>query len=169
MRKQAKRIILTEKQKEIVEKMSKQTHKERHFVERATIIILASNGTPNTKISNELKLQRNTVAMWRNRWAEKQPEINHIEINEPKNLLKKIKEVFSDEQRTGKKPIFTSEQVSMIIALSLQSPESQGIPLSNWTYPSLKSKAIDLKIVETISESQVRRFLKKGRDKSSSV
>ncbi|OPZ93940.1 MAG: hypothetical protein BWY74_00944 [Firmicutes bacterium ADurb.Bin419] len=169
MIKKATCINLTQKQREILEKMSNATHIEQHYKNRATIILKAASGISNRKMSIEMNIDRSVPMKWRNRWAYASKYLGSIEKEEPNKLLEKIKEVLSDEHRSGKKPIFTPEQVACIIDLSLQSPESVGIPVTHWTKDLLRDKTIELGIVQSISSSQILRFLKRSGSKATSI
>jgi len=51
-------------------------------------------------------------------------------------------------------------QIAKIINLSLQKPESVGVPITHWTSEELARKAIKDNIVESISPRQISRYLK---------
>lgn len=169
MPKKAMELKISESQTEILEKIKKSTHTEKHYIDRANIIIQAKQKNTNTKIAETLEIERNTVKLWRNRWAKHQTELDKVEKETPKKLENEIKTILSDEYRSGRKAKFTSEEKAMIVALSLQTPESQNVPISNWTDVELAKKAAELKIVDKISPRQVGRFLKISRNKSSSI
>lgn len=161
LRKNSIEIKLTQRQKEILERLSNSTHSELHFKLRATIILKAADGTSNIGISREMDINRGVTAKWRSRYAAASKLLEQTETDSPKKLTEKIKVVLSDEYRSGKPPKFTPEQVACIIDLSLQNPESVGVPMTHWTINALCSKAIELNIVSSISSSQMERFLKK--------
>lgn len=52
------------------------------------------------------------------------------------------------------------EQIAHIINLSLQKPESVGVPINHWTAEELACKSIKNNIVESISPRQISRYLK---------
>jgi len=169
MIKKAVEIKLTQRQKEILERMSNSTHGELHFKIRATIILKAAEGISNRTLSKQMDINRSVATKWRIRWAYASKHLEHIEVETPHKMVEKVKEVLSDEYRSGKPPVFTPEQVACIIDLSLQNPESVGIPMTHWTIDALRDKAIELKIVSSISSSQVERFLKRRRYKTTPV
>jgi hypothetical protein len=53
------------------------------------------------------------------RYANASKLLEQIEMDSPKKLTEKVKEVLSDEYRSGKPPKFTPEQVACLIDLSL--------------------------------------------------
>lgn len=165
----APKIRLTAKQKDILEKMAKATHGELHYKSRATIILKANEDTKNTAIAEQMNINRAVATKWRTRWAYASKHLEQVETETPHKLAEKIREVLSDEQRPGKPPVITPEQVARIIDLSLQKPESVGIPMTHWTIDALRDKVIELEIISSISSSQVARFLKRSRFKATPV
>ena len=118
---QATKIEITEKQRTILEKLSKGTHVKLNFKTRATLILYASENKSNGSISRTLNLTMETVKRWRDKWAEMYPEILTIENKKPHKLKECIENTLSDNYRSGRKPTFTTEQIAYIIHLSLQS------------------------------------------------
>ena len=169
MKNQAPEINLTQRQREILERLSSSTHSELHFKIRATIILKAADGIANRVIAKQMDINRGVVGKWRTRYANASKLLEQIAIDSPKKLTETVKEVLSDEYRCGKPPKFTPEQVARIIDLSLQTPESVGVPTTHWTVNDLRDKAIELKIVDSISSSQMERFLKRWRFKTTPV
>jgi len=160
-------ISLSELEKEILIKFSNGSHTEKYLSERSLIILNADNGINNSDISRILKINRNTVKKWRKRWFNNSEKISSLKDESPSKLKKEIIITLSDDYRSGRKKYFTEEQILSIINLSLQTPESEGVPLSHWTNSSLRECAIRLNIVESISIAQIGRFLKNKRYKSS--
>ena len=117
MPKRAVKLEPSKTQREILETMIKATHIEKHLIERSTIIINAIKGYNNTEISLMLKIRRNTVHLWRERWATNQIELDKTEKETPKELKSAIKDVLSDEGRSGRKSTFVPEQQAKIIAI----------------------------------------------------
>lgn len=125
--------------------MSNATHGELHFKIRATIILKTADDISNKTISKQMDINRSVATKWRSCWAYTSKHLEQIEIETPYKLVEKVKEVLSDEYRSGKPLIFTPEQVAGIIDLSLQKPESVGVPMTHWTIDALRDKAIELK------------------------
>ena len=169
MKNKAVEINLTQRQKEILERLSNSTHSELHFKIRATIILKAADKISNRNISKQIDINRSVTTKWRTRWANASKLLEQIEMDSPRKLTEKVKEILSDEYRSGKPPKFTPEQVACLIDLSLQKPESVGVPMTHWTINALCDKAIELKIVSSISSSQMERFLKRWRSKTTPV
>lgn len=164
----AQKVNLSEKQRKILTQMQTGTHSPQHFKQRAEIVLLASNGYSNNEMERFLKISGETITKWRNRYAAKEKELAKTEEENPRKLRSNIEKVLSDEQRSGRAPTFTDEQVACIIAMSCQKPDAIGLPFSHWTLELLKDEAIRKGIVSTISKSQIRRFLKREGLKATS-
>jgi hypothetical protein len=93
MRKKAAEINLTQRQKEILERLSNSTHSELHFKIRATIILKAADGTSNKGISKQMDINRGVATKWRSRYANAFKLLEQTEMDSPKRLTEKIKVV----------------------------------------------------------------------------
>ncbi|QQK78883.1 helix-turn-helix domain-containing protein [Salicibibacter cibi] len=156
---QAATIELSQKERQILEKLDRGTHTPLHLKTRAHIILQATDGMNNKQISRQSHLNRNQVKKWRNRWAHSAEAIAQIETERPRALKEAIHSVLSDEQRSGKPRFFTDEQVAQIWTLSCQSPKDKDLPFSHWTHGKLARQAKEEGIVESISTRSVSRFL----------
>jgi transposase len=156
---QIKKVELTQKQRNILEKLSRGTHVCEDIKKRASIILELETQDVKRCIKTQV-LGRRTVKKWLKRWLKASAEINRIEKTESWNLKKTIIRTLRDAYRSGRKSSFSLEQIAHIIHLSLQEPESVGVPISNWTPEALAQKAIKEKIVDKISGRHVGRYLK---------
>ena len=157
----ASTINLSDNQKRILEQFAHGTHIPHHLTDRSKIILLANDGLTNSAIEKTLSIVNHTVIKWRNRFSVAAEKLAKIEEETPHKLKSEIIKVLSDEQRPGKPSSFIDEQVSTIIALSLQDPQTLDLPFSHWTPELLRVVAIDKGIVKSISASQIGRFLKR--------
>lgn len=86
-----------------------------------------------------------------------------LELNNPrkrqKDLKNTIAEVLDDADRSGAPVKFTAEQFAAIIALSCESPEKYGRPVTHWTDRELAAETVKQSIVESISCSTIARLL----------
>jgi transposase len=153
-------MSITDRQCEIIEKLSKGIKVGECIKGRAKILIKYKETLNKSETAKKLNTSRNRVARWVNKWKRMQCELNRIEIEEPHKLKRTVIGVLSDSWRSGKPPKIKSEQVASIIFISLQKPELLGLPISHWTTGTLRNKAIEMGIVDTISERQVGRYLK---------
>jgi len=161
-RKEAAKIELSEREREILKRINIGTHSPLHLRMRTGIILLASDGKSNNRIEKEKKVCGETVTLWRNRYYEAHEELVRVEKEEPRKLRMTIEKTLSDAARPGAPTTFTAEQVACIIAASCEKPENLGFPFSHWTRPLLRDYVIEKGIVDSISAMQIGRFLKRS-------
>jgi putative transposase len=131
------------------------------MVTRGKIILMADDGLNNQYIADDLGIHVQTPRRWRNRWAEAAERLKDIETDlDDKALYAHIKEMLSDEPRSGAPATFTPEQICQIVALSCEPPGASGRPITHWTHAELADEVIKRNIVESISPRSVGRFLK---------
>jgi putative transposase len=132
------------------------------LVTRVQIIDKALDGHPNTRIAEDLGLDRGAVRLWRERWFEATERRQALETE---NVSEQELEVFiigslRDAYRSGAPPKFSAEQVVQIVAIACEDPQASGYPVSHWTPKEVAAEALKRGIVESISVRQVGRFLK---------
>jgi transposase len=160
----ANKVRISECQQEILRQISTSTTSALRLVQRATIILLAFAGCDNQDIAKEVGLNRNAVAQWRLRWAQNWQKLILIECQESRAELRRaIEKVLADEQRSGSPGTFTPEQITQIFALACELPEKSGRPITHWTAQELADEAKKRGIVESISASQIRRYLSEAQ------
>ena len=151
-------IILTDKQKELLERVARSRETEHSLVLRVQIVLKLAQGLNNQKISQQLNLSQNTIGLWRKRWLEGWKELEKL-VNKPKEWKKTLVEVLADKPRSGSPGKFEAEQICQVIALACETPPEY---LSQWTRKGLVREIINRGIVEEISTTTVGRFLKSG-------
>ncbi len=158
----AREIILSEKQRHLLKAIIRTHTNPYRLVQRAQLILYAASSVTNTEISWLLKLTRNRVRLWRNRFSEQMASLNQAESEgmEDEALRKKILLVLMDEQRRGSPGKFSLEQIVQIVALACELPASSQLPVTHWTPRELASESILRGIVPAISSRSVGRFLK---------
>lgn len=166
----AKVIELSESQKNILKQiLGKQTNPHR-LVQRARIILLASQGLSNTLISQQVNLHRHQVRYWRERWQTAAEQIQELELEGlcQKQLCEEVAATLSDQPRSGAPATFKIEQIVAIVAVACEIPDSSGRAISHWTPKELADEVIKRGIVSSISPRSVRRFLKRSQLTTSS-
>lgn len=174
-------IRLSELQKQHLNAIVNRRNSTQGTVKRAKIILMASEGMTNARISREIGLHQDTVRMWRARWAESQKRLDTIEsevfspvhdqqhgaalkIRENKSALQQLEsaigELLNDKYRSGAPLVFTAEQFAAIIALSCEPPCKSGREVTHWTPRELRDEILKRKIVKNISISTVGRLLR---------
>jgi len=166
----AKPIDLTESQQTILESILRKQTLPHRLIQRARIILLASQGLSNTVISQKVNLHRHQVRYWRQRWLEAEQHLKELEGEgiSQKQLLDEVNATLGDEPRSGAPATFTVEQIVAIVAVACEVPEGSGRPISHWTPRELADEVIRRGIVSSISPRSVRRFLKRSQLTTSS-
>jgi transposase len=160
----AAKVVITERQQEVLRKMSTATTVAKRLVQRASIILLAFAGLANQDIARRVGLERHQIGIWRRRWQAAFNDLVRIECTEdcPAKLRHAIEEILTDEPRPGCPGKFTAEQLTLLFALACEPPEKSGLPITHWTGAELAAEAVKRGIVESISVSQVNRLLREA-------
>jgi putative transposase len=158
-------IVLTERQREILESIARRPTSTQQQVLRARIVLQAARGKTNLQIAADLGIDRDTVSKWRSRWASAREALAAVEeqTEQRKPLSEQIEQILRDAYRPGSPGKFTPEQVCQIISVACEDPQESGRPVSDWTPRELVEEVIQREIVPSISPRQVGRFLKSGR------
>ncbi len=160
----AAKIVITERQQEILQGMVWSRSCPQGLAHRAEIILLAFEGLKNEPIAARLNCERHGVGTWRRRWQKTFERLVVVECTEkPSALREAMAEVLSDLPRAGCGGTFTAEQITQILAVACEAPERSGRPVSHWTPRELADEVIRRGIVPSISVRHVGRFLKDGR------
>jgi transposase len=155
----AAKIQVTEKQRHLLDEISRSRSYPRGTIQRATIVLLGLKGLSNQEIAVLVQLERQQVGVWRRRWRDAWVNLCEWENREPHRLREAILQVLTDAPRLGRPGTFTAEQVAQIIALACEDPGLSGRPISQWTQRELCDEVVKRKIVISISVAQIGRFL----------
>ncbi len=156
----AAKILLTEKQQNILQTISGSTTAPKRLIQRVGVILMSFAGILNVKIADEIGLTRKQVGLWRRRWQQSFGALVAIECRESQAALHRaIEDVLSDAPRSGSTGTFTAEHVTLILAVACEPPEQSGRPIDRWTYRELADEVVLRGIVPSISVSQVGRYL----------
>jgi len=159
----AAKVIITERQQQMLQTMAFSRCCPQGLAHRAEIILLAFDGLKNEEIAEKLQCERHGVGIWRKRWQKSFQQLTVIEcVEKPPALREAIAEVLGDLPRAGCGGKFTAEQIAQIIAVACEPPEKSGRPVTHWTSRELADEVIQRGIVPSISVRQVGRFLKDG-------
>lgn len=153
MPKRARAIILSEKEQEGLEQITRRHRCEQQVVLRARIVLAAAQGHGNAQIARDLQINVDTVRLWRDRWAGFQG-IESSTMN--------LRERLQDAPRPGVAPTFTTEQRCQMAALACEAPAKAGRPISQWTGREIADEMKARGIVVQISPRHAARLLKKG-------
>ena len=160
----AAKIIITERQQEVLQTMTRSSTCPQAVAQRARMILLGFDGLDNEDIADRIGCERHGVGIWRRRWADAWQRLVLIECCEKEAALANaIAELLSDLPRSGCPGKFTAEQVTQVLAVACEPPEDSGRPVTHWTPRELADEVRQRGIVESISARHVGRFLKGGR------
>lgn len=107
---------------------------------RVSGLLQLHRGTDLNKVAASLGVVYQTIAAWRNKYFE-----NGLDF-------------LTDKKRSGRPLVFDGAERARITALACsETPEGR----AKWSLQLLADKAVELKLVETISASKVREMLKK--------
>src|SRR5215207_5041654 len=159
----AAKVVISERQQSVLQQLSTARTVAQYLVVRATIILLAFQGLDNQAIAAQVGLGRHQVGLWRRRWQDAFDNLLRIECTEETVALRHaIEALLSDEHRCGSPGKFTAEQLALLLALACEPPEKSGRPITHWTGAELAEEAIQRGLVESISPSQVNRYLREA-------
>jgi putative transposase len=164
-------ITISNLQRAILEKITRQTTSSVREVDRAKLILAINEGHSNTYLHHELGIAWNKVKHWRYRWLSYEPKFTEIESDKATkhleyDLEKKIREYLADAPRPGTPSKFTAAEYCQILGVALEDPELSGRPISEWSLNELKDEVEKRAIVSSISRSQLGNFLKSERLKA---
>ena len=66
----AAKIIITERQQEVLQTMTRSSTCPQAIAQRARMILLGFNGLDNEDIADRIGCERHGVGIWRRRWAD---------------------------------------------------------------------------------------------------
>ena len=157
-------VEVSERQRAILESLSRSRTAASSLVERATFILRAAEGVPTIRIARAMGVDRQRVRRWRTRWVDEcAAQLGEVESVAKDAVLKEaIIDALSDAGRSGAPPVFTPDQEERVRALACREPSEFGLPHSQWTRQLLAEEAARQGIVESVSVAEVGRWLKKG-------
>jgi transposase len=159
----AAKIVITERQQEILRTLRDAVTAPSHLRQRAAVVLAAFDGARNEEIAREVGLGRRQVGRWRRRWATAWADLTELECRETKaHLRRAIEATLSDEPRPGAPGRFTPEQVTRILAVACEPPAKSGRPITHWTGHELADEVVKRGIVAAISTTQVNRYLREA-------
>ncbi|GAC1315115.1 MAG: hypothetical protein NVSMB27_50340 [Ktedonobacteraceae bacterium] len=146
-------IVLSEKEQEGLEQMTRRHRSEQQVVLRARIILAAAQEHSNAQIAGDLGINVDTVRLWRDRWA----GLQGVDLE-----TVSLRERVQDAPRPGVAPTFSTEQRCQMAALACEAPAKAGRPISQWTGREIAEEMKARGIVTQISPRHAARLLKKG-------
>ena len=148
MARSAEAIVLSEVERDELDRLVRAHSTPQQLALRAQIILLAADGIGNRDSARRLGVTVQTVRCWRRRWGG-EPDLALVDR-------------LADAPRPGTPPTFTPEQICAILALACEPPDASGVPITHWSQSALARETVKRGLVETISHGSVGRFLKGG-------
>jgi transposase len=148
----AQPVILSEKERQGLEKLVKQHQTAQQIALRARIVLASAEGKPSIRIARENQVTHDTVRLWRNRWV----KLQGISLEDLS-----IEDRLQDAPRPGAPSRITADQRCKIEALACEEPEKAGRPITQWTARELADELMERKIVDKISPRHAARLLKR--------
>jgi transposase len=159
----AAKVLITERQQEVLQDLVNARTTPVRLLQRATIVLRAFARVANADIAQEIGLGPDAVGLWRRRWAKVWPRLTVFECAENKaDLRRALAAVLGDQPRSGNPGKFTPEQITRLLALACEDPELSGRPITQWTNAELAAEARKQGIVPSISAAQVGRYLREA-------
>lgn len=161
MARKAVKVTLSDRQRQVVERLGRSQSEPAVLVERCRIVLMAAQGMSNSAAARRLGVDRQRIRRWRNRWADATPRLGECDALgvDEKDLEERIRRVLSDKPRSGTPPTFEPEQIAALISLACEEPAESGLPVSHWTPVELATEAIERGIFDSISPRHVDRLL----------
>ncbi len=153
MPKRATKVVLSEKEQDALVQVTNRHRSEQQQVQRARMILAAAQGNSNAQIARDLKMNVDTVRLWRDRWVGLQG--SDLET-------RSVVERLQDAPRPGTPPKFTAQQRCQMAALACEAPMKAERPISQWTGREIAEELVKRGIVEQISPRHASYLLKKG-------
>ncbi len=163
----AKPLIVTNRQRNLLEKELRRSNLSQKYIPRIKIILLSSSGESYKRMNVLVKVTDATISFWKKRWiksteflteATKGPSGQGIEDG---TLLSLMMTILDDAERSGAPPQITHQQCKAIQTVACGSPSEYGYPITHWTHIELAIAVVEQGIIDSISPSQVGRILKK--------
>jgi putative transposase len=146
-------ISLTDAEQVALETLVRRHATPQQIATRARIVLAAAQGLTNVQIADQVGLSRESVRLWRDRWAALQPiPLDDVSVTQR----------LTDAPRPGAPARITAEQVCQIVALACAAPATAGRPISQWSSREIADAITARGIVETISPRHAARLLKRG-------
>lgn len=152
----AAKVLLTERQMEILELLVASRTAAVRLVQRAQIILLGFEKKNNEMIGEIVGLNPQQVGVWRKRWKSSFDYLVHVECTETKAALQRaVETVLSDRPRKGRDRTFSTEQQACIVAIACEEPDQQSQrPISHWSPGEVADEAVKRKSGRSATASQ---------------
>ncbi len=118
--------MLTETEKTFLDRLAARAKTEQRLALRAKILLALDQGHSVSAVARDLKIVRNTVKKWRDRWLNAQERLTKAQQDDQAAFEALALAVLTDAARRGRPADFTPEQITQIVVISCQPPEQSG-------------------------------------------
>jgi putative transposase len=148
------RIELSEKERQVLEKLAARHTTGQQKAQRGRNILKAAEGKNHAEIAQALNISVDMATLWRRRWIDLEP-LAWDDLS--------VEERLNDLPRPGAPSRLTADQLCQIEQMACEAPEKAGRPISQWTGREIADELMKRGIVEYISRRHAARLLKRGR------
>jgi len=155
-------VVLHERIRSVLDRLSRSRTEEPRLVERAAIVLNGVGGMSHVEQGRLLGIDRQRPRRWTVRWIEAIDRLTSAAADgdtSDRQVEKLVFAALSDERRSGTPPKFTAEQLTRLIALACERPEASNIPVNRLTPAELAREAVKRGIVESISPRHLESLL----------
>jgi hypothetical protein len=139
-------ITLTQRQRVILDAMTRSRTAEQRLVERARIVTMSADGVLNVEQGRKLGVDHQRIERWRRRWRKVVPDL-----------------AAAEERGASDAELHALIEAALDDAVACEKPEECDVPTSRWTPAALATEAVKRGIVASISPRHLDRLLKRGR------
>jgi len=150
---QATLITLTDAERQDLGALARRPSTSQQIARRARIVLTAAEGGTNTQVARQVGLSRESVRLWRDRWAALQ-DIPLADLGVAARL--------ADAPRPGAPTRITPAQVCQVVALACAAPDTSGRPISRWTNQEIADEMTKRGLIASISPRHAARLVKRG-------
>ena len=156
-------VDLSDRQRNILEQISRSRTLPQRLVERAAMVVASDDGVSGTEQAARMGVDMQRTRRWRRRWAAAAVAIDEVEEAgaSDRDLRRHIEEALGDESRSGTPPKVSADTVALLISLACEPPADSDLPITHWTPEELAREAQKRGIVEAISPRHLDRLLKR--------
>lgn len=166
----APEVVLSPRQRAILERIARSSSEQHRLVERARIVLGSADGRLCVDMASTMGVDEQRVRRWRKRFAEDMELLASAEAQDAtdEDLHALIVDAIGDDPKSGGPPKFTPEDWAKLAALACEPPSKFGLPFTHWTPLDLSRHAAKMGIA-LISERHLARFLKGGGNQAAQV
>lgn len=157
-------VVLHERIRSVLDRLSRSRTEEPRLVERAAIVLNGVAGMSHVEQGKLLGIDRQRPRRWTVRWIAANDKLTTAADDgdtSDRQVEKLVFAALADERRSGTPPKFSAEQLTRLIALACERPEASNIPVNRLTPAELAREAVKRGIVESISPRHLDRIMKR--------